>query len=214
LVRIEAGPVYGRPHNLAIKYTLSKMDIYLTPFLITLYVFLFFAGFILIRRVRLEIADEKEIASEDVQTADYDICKAIEDLFTDMCRFNSELVDTVATTEDKTVLEECKKKYSEEYERVFTSIEQLCEQFTAEKNKVDRTVRILMNLRNQKETALALVDNAIAGKDVLSSAGVKLIEIENEMNSLVGRVLTGTETPPPSPDQGSTRRRAKGSASK
>ena len=102
---------------------------------------------------------------------------------------------------------------------MFTRVEKLCSDFITEKNKVDRTVRILMNLRNQKETAVAIVDNAIGGKDVLSSAGIKLIEIENEMNSLVGRVMTGTETPPPSPsggggaDQGTTRRRGKGTSS-
>ncbi len=106
---------------------------------------------------------------------------------------------------------ESKKVYSEEYERVFDRIENLCSQFISEKNRIDRTVRILMNLRNQKETAIAIVDNAISGKDVLSTAGIKLIEIENEMTSLVGRVLTGTDTPPPSPEQ---KKRGKGTSSR
>ena len=220
-VKINVGPTYGKPQTLAIKYSLSRWDSYLSPFLITLYVFVFFAAFILARRIRLETADDKELREEDDQTADYDICKEIEDSFTDMCRANAELIDSVAASSsgNKDELNELKKVYLETYEQVFTRVEKLCSDFITEKNKVDRTVRILMNLRNQKETAVAIVDNAIGGKDVLSSAGIKLIEIENEMNSLVGRVMTGTETPPPSPsggggaDQGTTRRRGKGTSS-
>lgn len=210
LLKINPGPVYGRPHNLAVKYRLSPFNVYLTPLLITLYVFAFFVSFILLRRVRLEIANEKEIEIEDIQTADYDICKEIEELFTDICRANSVLIDGLSVG-DKEAMTESKKAYSEEYERVFDRVENLCSQFISEKNKIDRTVRILMNLRNQKETAIAIVDNAISGKDVLSTAGIKLIEIENEMTSLVGRVLTGTDTPPPSPEQ---KKRGKGTSSK
>lgn len=208
-IRINPGPVYGRPYNLAVKYSLSQSNVFLAPLLITLYVFVFFAAFIVLRRVRLEIANTKEIEVEDIHNADYDICKQIEDLFTDLCRANSEVIDSLSR--DKNELVEVKKRYTAEYERVFDEIEKFCGQFVAEKNKVDRTVRILMNLRNQKETAIALVDNAVNGKDVLSTAGVKLIEIEAEMNSLVGRVLTGTDTPPPSPEQ---KRRVKGTTSR
>jgi hypothetical protein len=201
IVSIPVGPLYPSQttDEIKIKYTLSPMRIYESPVLLSLYVFVIFAVYIFSRRVRMEISTPAESMSLDTQNGDYDICKKIENSFTELCRANTVLIELIAGESDKAILESAKETYRASHGRIVDEIESLCEQFIGEKNRVDRTVRIVLNLKNQRDHALSLIDAAIAGKDVMNSAGVRLIEAENEMASLVGRVLEGSITPPPSP---------------
>jgi len=201
VISIPVGPIDSVTGNerVHVQYTLSSLNIFAAPLLLSLYLFVLFGTYILSRRIRMEISNPSESKIIDIQNADYDICKNIEDRFIDLCRANTVLIETVSTESDRGVLEATKETYKDNHSKIVSEIEKMCEEFSSEKNRVERTIRIVLNLKSQRDFALQLVDNATQGRDVLNTAGARLIENENEMATLVGRVLTGTATPPPSP---------------
>ena len=179
---------------LHVKYSQSIYGVYKAPFLLTMYLFVLIVSILLLRRIRFEIMNPHEIKEMEMSVADYDVCKAIEDELVVLAAIHTELIQCATFAQ----IAETKNSYTTRHLEIQKTIEQKCTLFSTPKNKLDRTVRILMNLKAQKDAAIAFIDAISLKKDPTVSA-TKLVESEKEVQSLVGRVLTGEPTPPPSP---------------
>ena len=192
------GPNDCLTEKLFVQYSISGYAFLQAPFLLTLYLFVLISGILLARRISFHICNPEEAKLIETQNFDYDICKVIEDSLTDLSALNSEVLEATKDVAQKEFLSEMKDIYLAEHQRIVRAVEAKCTQFVSEQNRVGRTVRILMNLKAQKDAAIAHLDTVAAGKDG-SVSGSKLVDAEHQVESLVGRVLTGQATPPPSP---------------
>ena len=186
--------------DLFVKYTLSPLSVYRAPLLLTLYFFIMFAVAIMSRRLNLAITNPKEAKDSEIMNADFDVCEIIDDQTTALSIANATLLEAATLLgSDKPALDAVKKEYIEGIEILTKKVETLCSQFQAEHNKVDRTLRLLLGLNVVRDNGMAVIDAAAAGRDSMPAAQ-RLIEAEEDIKKLVGRVLRfATATPTTSP---------------
>ena len=201
-VSLWLGTMYVEPDNclnefLFVRYKIGSIfSIFKAPFLLSLYVFLFIVSILLYRRISFQIANPDEFKISDMLSYDYDVCKEIDDSLTDLRTMNGELLELTKTGSSE--ITSIREEYILQHKAIEECVKLQCEKFVSEKNKIDRTIRILMNLKSQKDAALLHLDAITAKKDS-SVTAARLITAENEIDSLVSRVLGGQESPPPSP---------------
>ena len=105
---------------------------------------------------------------------------------------------------NKVVIEDARRRYIESVEEISTKVGSLCSQFKAERNKTDRTVRIVLQLKTVRDNGISVLDAAMAGKDSMTAA-TKLMEAEDDVRNSTQKALLGNEaTPAPSPSGTST----------
>ena len=183
--------------DLLVKYRLSRFSLYKAPLLLSLYIFAIFAALILSRRMAMQINNPKETSAADIASGDAEVCQQIDDHITKVA--NTELLEAVgAHAGKKPELEAAKKAYVEILNGIVTDVETITESFVEEKNKGDRTQRLLGALKQARDTAATLADVAGAGKDS-SSAAQRLVDSELEIKRLIWRVANNRPTPPGTP---------------
>ena len=206
LLTFELGPVAASEKrtvspSLMLKYTLPSAALYRGPLLLSLYVFVLFAIFIIGRRMQLSITDEKEAAADEAQNADHDVCQKLDDELRDLWVATSLVLEHAAANPGKReALDEAKKEFLERFTRNVETAEVVAKEFDSEDNRVRRTNRLMNMLKQVKEFAIAVLETAAAEKDTSGPAG-RMVDLEIEIKALLDRVETGdhSASPPPTP---------------
>jgi oligosaccharyltransferase complex subunit alpha (ribophorin I) len=191
--------------ELLVEYTLPQSALYRTPMLLSLYLFVFFSVIIFSRRLNLNITNPKEAEEEKIQNFDFDVCEQIEDQINALSIANATMLESAMSGHgNKVVIEDARRRYVESVEEISTKVGSLCSQFKAERNKTDRTVRIVLQLKTVRDNGISVLDAAMAGKDSMTAA-TKLVEAEDDVRNSTQKALLGNEaTPAPSPSGTST----------
>jgi oligosaccharyltransferase complex subunit alpha (ribophorin I) len=189
VVSFSLGAVYETSFRpILVRYTVPRLEANKGPILLVLYIMAGFCLFILTRRISIRIANPKEETAAAAQDADYDVCKCVSHAFTDLSRVNSEVVEKVLNKSGE--LPSAREQYIANHSAVAARVAKLCERFVIERNRVDRTVRINMNLKAQHDVVLKMIE---ASSGDVTNHVAKLIDLENDMKSLVERVLGASE---------------------
>jgi hypothetical protein len=202
VITVALGPFVAGEKNsvkptLFVVYTLPDLALLKAPVLLMTYIFGLFLIFILSRRMVMQITNPKEASEEETKNADHDLCEFIDDELTNIWALTGELMDVVTIHRDqKEGITKFKQEFTDRFAVVIAKVETLTPQFIAENNRVDRTLRLMLLLKNVKDSAFAVLDAVIAGKDYQAAAG-KLVDAETEAKLILDRVESGC--PPTAP---------------
>lgn len=206
VLSFSTGPFVAGERNslkptLFVTYTLSPVALLKAPILLTFYIFTLFMVFILSRRMVLTISNPKEDSEEENKNADHDLCQQIDDELTNLWALTGELLDAVAEESDKETLSKFKQSFNVRYAEIVSIVESITPQFTVENNRVNRTVKLMLALKAVKDSASAVLEAAIAGRDFAIAAG-KLVDAEMDAKNILEKVEAGAPPSAPSTPSG------------
>jgi oligosaccharyltransferase complex subunit alpha (ribophorin I) len=206
VLSFSTGPFVAGERNslkptLLVTYTLSPVALLKAPILLTFYILALFMVFIFSRRMVLTISNPKEDSEEENKNADHDLCQQIDDELTNLWALTGELLDAVAEESDKETLSKFKQSFNVRYAEIVSIVESITPQFTVENNRVNRTVKLMLALKAVKDSASAVLEAAIAGRDFAIAAG-KLVDAEMDAKNILEKVEAGAPPSAPSTPSG------------
>ena len=207
MITIAVGPFVAGEKNtvkssLLVTYVLPSWALAKAPGLMSVYILALFLMIIFSRRMAMQITNPKEAGEEEAKNADHDLCEFIDDELTNLWALTGELLDAVVVhKEKKEKLNEFKQEFNSRYSEIISKVDSLTPQFIAENNRVNRTIRLMLLLKNVKDIALSVLDSAIAGKDYTSAAG-RLVDAEEDAKVILDRVESGCPPTAPSSPAG------------